>query len=176
MIPTRLYFVLSILLLITLNTDGQELTFGDVKVVEEIKKKTSAIYESSDQTSFFLTSQKLIPQVTNGLSIVAYRANGKVIRVITSHMTADGQSSIEWYYDQGKLIFVYDVFEFFNESPNKGTWKNFKDLYSRESRYYFSHQKLGYHKHIGRSDIDKSFKGMGLQETAAAILAYLAQQ
>lgn len=176
MLTIRSTLLFFILLLFAIQANAQEIEFGDVSVVKGIKKKTSAIYDNSDKTDFYLTSQKLLPFLTRGVNLVAHQANGQINRVITTAMTEDGQVSMEWYFDQDELIFVYEVLEFFDESPRKGSWRNFKGLFGQEGRYYFHGRKLSYHKHVGRTDISSTLNGTNILRTAKKILAYLNRQ
>ena len=155
---------------------GQELSFGSESVVDQVKEKTSWIYENKDETHFFLTRQRLQKSAVYGLNITAHSLENKVNRLITVGTTKDGQLSTEWYFHAGQLIFVYQVFEFFDESKKKDSWKNFKGLYGWESRYYFVNGKLKYHKHKGRNDIDWQFKEGGILKAARSILNYVNAQ
>lgn len=138
-----------VLLLLCHGLAGQETAHGDSSVVRLIKPITSHIYEHKDQTHFLLTSQSLQHETNSGTSITAYVWEGNINRVVTVSQNKYGQIATEWYFDKGHLIFVYQVFEYFDEWKQKGSWQNFKGLYGWESRYYFLKDQLKYQRHKG---------------------------
>lgn len=147
----------NILFIILLSTNvylvkGQTVTQGDSTVVDKIKVKTSWIYENKDKTSFLLTSRQLLEEKTNGISVTEHSKNGTINRIIAISFTDLGQLSAEWYFDDKKLIYSYQTFEFFNESEHLGQWKNFKGLWAWGSRYYFENEELKYYKVKGRAE------------------------
>lgn len=142
--------ILLILMFSSTISKGQELVFGDSTVVENIKSKTSEIYENKDRTSFFLTKKRLRKIKTSGIEITAHSKNDTIRRIVAISMTKNGQLGTEWYYWNNELIYVYESFEYFKEQEKKCKWKNFKNLCAWESRYYFVHEKLEYQKHKGK--------------------------
>jgi len=155
---------------------GQKIAYGDSTIVREIKTKTSWIYENKDETYFLLTNQQLQQEYTKGTNITAYSKDGNINRIITSSFTDDGQLSIEWYFYDNKVIFVYQVFEYFNEIGNKSDWKNFKGLSGWESRYYFKDESLKYQKHKGRKNIKEKLNVNSILDDAKKILNYTIKQ
>ncbi len=141
-----------ILIMFCFSTKGQELVIGDSTVVDAIKKNTSKIYNDKDKTFFYLTKKCLRQVKTYGMSITAHSKNDTINRIISISMTKNGQLSTEWYFWENKLIYAYESFEFFVEQKKNGKWKNFKDLYAWESRYYFINETLQYQKHKGKND------------------------
>lgn len=140
----------SILMLLCLISNAQELIVGDSTVVKNIKSKTSKIYENKDKTSFYLTNKRLRKIKTFGTNIIANFKNDTINRIVSISMTKNGQLATEWYYWNNKLVYVYESFEFFEESKKKSSWKNFKNFYAWESRYYLVDEKLKYQKHKGK--------------------------
>lgn len=166
-------FLFFLALLLPLNTYAQEQNFGNPDVVQGIKDITSWIYENEDQTHFMLSRTKLLDELVTGTNITAYSKDGIINRVVTSGFTDQGQLSTEWYYSEGKIIFIYQVFEYFEEDQNENSWKNFKGLWGWESRYYFVNEQLEYHRHRGRNDIDVAYNGNDILSKAKGILAYV---
>lgn len=170
----RFLFFISVYLISSINlSNGQELSYGNESIIGEVKKKTSQIYETKDETRFFLTKQSLQKSVINGMSITAHLFEKNINRLITTGNTKHGRLSTEWYFHDKKLIFVYQVFEYFNEYKKESNWKNFKGLYGWESRYYFLNEKLEFHQHKGRKNINSDFKESRVLRDAKSILNYI---
>ncbi len=134
-------------------------SFGNKNIPVEVKKITSKIYETKDTTYFFLTKKSFSTKSTCGTDITAY-ANQKLInRIVSKTCTKKGRLAIEFYYEDEKPIFVYEVFEYFQENGKNTRWKNFKNISSWESRYYFLDKTLGFHTHKGRENVKDSITG-----------------
>ena len=168
--------LLTIFTFIVSGVKGQEVVFGDSTIVDKIKAKTSWIYSNKDKTYFLLTNQQLQEKYANGTSITAHSKRDTINRIITISYTEEGQLSAEWYYFGNKLIFAYQSFEYFNETEHKSDWKNFKGLWGWESRYYFTNEKLKYHKHIGRQNMEEEFNANAILNDAKKILNYTIEQ
>jgi hypothetical protein len=155
---------------------GQEIVYGDSTIVEKIKTQTSWIYENKDETYFLLTNQQLQEESTNGISTTAHSKSGDINRIVTISFTENGQLSAEWYFYDNKLVFVYQSFEYFNEVEQKSDWRNFKDLWGWESRYYFTNEELKYQKHKGCQNIEEKFNANSILNDAKKILNYTTGQ
>ncbi|MEP5613520.1 MAG: hypothetical protein ABJP45_14810 [Cyclobacteriaceae bacterium] len=162
--------------ILTLKVYGQELEFGDSTILQSIKPLTAEIYGNKDETFFFLSKMLFQEGAQGGTSFVAHSRASEVNRIITTTFTSEGQLSCEWYFQNGSLIFSYQVFEYFAESSKKGFWKNFKGLTSWESRYYFEDLSLRYHRHKGRRDIDESLSAKAILAEAQLILEFVEGQ
>ncbi|MCW5911538.1 MAG: hypothetical protein KIT62_10710 [Cyclobacteriaceae bacterium] len=156
--------------------NGQELSPGDSAIVKEIKAKTSQIYENSVKPNFYLTNQKLQSDKNFGLSLVAFKINDAVSRVISSCFTKQGQLSTEYFFDDGKVIFIYQTFEYFDKYSAKGTWKNFKGLTGWECRFYYLDDKLVHYEQNGLDASQVVVKAKQNKSGAHNILNYLAKK
>lgn len=146
--------------------------FGDENVKAAVKQQTSKIYETRDKSYFFLTKKSLQAKSTCGTDIVAHENKRQINRIITKSCTRNGRLSVEYYYENGQSIFVYEVFEYYSEKAKKDTWVNFKNIPSWESRYYFSGQTLGYHSHKGRVKANDSTTGASQLARAESVLRF----
>lgn len=162
--------------IISASLTGQTMTYGDSSVMTAVWEKTSWIYGHKDATHFYLTQKRLLREKTNGLSITAHSYEGDINRVIAIANTKQGQWAIEWYFDEGQLIYVYSTFEYFEEAKHKGSWQNFKGLYGWESRYYLEDETVRYSKHNGRQNLDKRHIAKSLISDARSILAFVKQK
>jgi len=149
------------------------ISFGDKSAQDEIKKKTSAIYDNKDKTHFFLTKKSFGAKSTCGTEITAYSKDNKINRIVSKSCTKRGRLATEFYFENEKPIFVYQVFEYFKEKTKKDAWKNFKGLASWESRYYFVANKLEFHRHKGQKDISEKETGEKQKTEAFNILNFV---
>lgn len=159
----------------SLNSAGQEIVTGDSTVVDEIKRRTSEIYENRDRTDFFLTKKPLRQMKIYGTEIIVHSNKGAVNRIIAKSTTKRGQLSTEWYFTNDELIYAYESFEYFNEYKGTKGWKNFKGLQAWEGRYYFVDQSIKYQKHKGRKPNQKGHEVIAIQKDGKAILEYIVQ-
>ncbi len=174
MIYLKQVFMLGIFFLVaSFSVQGQEFIFGDSSVVSRIKEKTSQIYENKDKTQFFLSKKKLQKKKTFGTSIIAHSKEGLFNRIITFNSDQNGQLATEWYFWKTQLIYVYQSYEFYQEAKKKSSWKNFKNLWAWESRYYFEDETLKFQKHKGKSAMTKQKEVQQLLEDAYSILAFV---
>ena len=164
------------ILAFALSSFGQEVSYGDIKVRDEIKKKTSAIYDNKDKTHFLLTKKSFGTKSKCGTEITAYSKDSKFNRIVSKSCTKQGRIATEFYFENEKPIFVYQVFEFYNERAKSDAWKNFKGLASWESRYYFVNNKLKFHRHKGRKDTSEKESGDKQKTESYKILSFIKSQ
>ncbi len=148
----KLNILLLILFLVTfqLSILGQSITVGDSLVIPSIKKVTSEIYKNADKTHFYLTKEQLRNRLATSTTITAKTFKEKINRIIAVSTVEEGMLSTEWYFDEGKVIYVYETLEYFeNEKNPQATYKNFKDITAKEVRYYFVNEELKCQKYIG---------------------------
>ncbi len=172
----RTLLLISFLFILNTFLYAQEIAVGDERSSHKVKEKVSVIYETKDKTQFFMTSQNFQSSQTYGTEVIAYSLEGKYNRVVTKGFTEDGQLATEWFFDNDRLIFVFEVFEFFEEKGLKGQWENFKGIASWESRYYFNKDYLAYHKHKGRENITRQFNEKELIGLSKELLDFLSKK
>ena len=151
---------------------ADEASFGNKNMRDEVKKITSKIYETNDKTYVFLTKKSFATKSTCGTDITAYVNQKLINRIVSKTCTKKGRLAIEFYYEDEKPIFVYEVFEYFQENGKNTRWKNFKNISSWESRYYFLDKTLGFHTHKGREKVKDSITGKLQQKRAYQALEF----
>ncbi len=161
------------ILIFSAKSFGQETSFGDEKAKDEVKKKTSAIYDNKDKTHFFLTKKSFGVRSVCGTAITAYSKENKINRIVSKTCAPHGRRVIEFYFENEKPIFVYSVFEVFAENADQNGWKNFKGIVSLESRFYFLNGKLKFHSHKGRSGVTAKETGAVEKKNAFQILRFV---
>ncbi|MBO3700470.1 hypothetical protein [Roseivirga sp. E12] len=169
----RLILILIFTLPMASFISAQELKFGNEDLSKVIKEKVSAIYETKGNTQFFMTSESFQSTKTLGTEIIAYSSQGIYNRVITKGFSKNGLMATEWFFEENKLIFVFEVFEYFEESNKKSNWRNFKGISSWEGRYYFHNDELVFYKHTGRESIAENFNGKRLVQLSKQLKEFL---
>jgi len=152
---------------------GQGLIIGDSTVVDEIKSKTSEIYENKDKTYFFLTKVPLRQEQTLATTITAHSSDGDINRIIAISFTDKGQLATEWYFLNHELIFAFESFEYFTESAVQTGYENFKGFQAWESRYYVVDNEVKYQKHKGRKHIQENKEAVIVQKNGKSVLNYV---
>ncbi len=130
--------------------NGQEIARGDTSIVTNIREITSSIYQNSTDIHWINTKKQFSGEESFGTYITAYHLNNLFNRIITTSTFEEGTLSSEWYFDGDKLIYVYQTFEYFQESKETPLWKNFKGIGAWESRFYLIDERIHYEKHRGR--------------------------
>lgn len=153
---------------------GQPVSTADTAVVNAIKAETARIYEAGSSPAFYLTGRQLQPYKSSGLSLIVYRNDDTVTRVISTCFTRQGQLSTEYYFSNQKIIFIYQAFEYFDTHSAKGRWTNFKGLRGWECRLYYSGEQLVHHEQNGLSYKDITAKAGKNKAGAYKIIQYLA--
>jgi len=160
------------------------ISFGNPSVQDKIKKKTSEIYDSKTKPYFFFTTKSFGKKSTCGMEIIAHEKSLRFNRIATKSCSDKGRLATEYYFerkkagftDKEKLIFVYQVFEYYNEKAKSDAWRNFKGLASWESRYYFVDSELEFHRHKGQKDIAETETGEKQKTEAFKILGFVKSQ
>ena len=88
-------------------------------------------------------------------------------------MTKKGQLSTEWYFFENQLIHAYETFEYFDKYSAEAQWKNFKNIYGWESRYYFSQNGGKCQKHKGRTEVDATKEADRIRQDGIQMLNFL---
>ncbi len=153
----KLITFITILSCLCLNSQEAKV-FGDSLIVAKVKAKTSMIFDNKDKTSFYLTKKRFHKEKTYGTNIIAHSKNGNFNRIIAITTTKKGILSAEYYYENTKLIYIYQTFEYFNKYKDQARWKNFKGLPAWENKYYISENKIIYQKQKGLDIIKKAKK------------------
>lgn len=163
---------------------SNKIAFGDKLVQDDIKKKTAEIYNSKSKPYFFSTTKSFGEKSTCGTEITAYQKSLRFNRIISKTCTKLGRQTTEFYFgrkkegftDRENLIFVYQVFEIYDEKARVDAWRNFKGLASWESRYYFVDGILKFHQHKGRKDISEKKAGSEQKAESSKILTFVKSQ
>ncbi len=172
----RIKLLLIFVLTFAFNTFAQEISFGDKTAQDEVKKKTSAIYDNKDKTYFLLTKKSFGKKSKCGTDITAYSKDKQINRIAAKSCTKNGRKAAEFYFENEKSIFIYEVFEYYSEKSRADAWKNFKGLAGWESRYYFVNDVLKFHRHKGRKDMSEKETARKQKREAIRILAFVKSQ
>ncbi len=148
-----------ILILVSFNAFGQEITVGDTTMIREIQRKCSIIYDTKDSTIFLLTKSTFYKNAESGTNIVVNSYKGKINRIVTFTTTRTGLLGVEFYFWESQVIMIYETMEYYDEDSPKGQIRNFKNIPYWESRFYINNNKIVAHRHSGR-------KGIGIDYTA----------
>lgn len=142
--------------------DNQALSVsGDSTLKSIIALQTRAIYEQREKWVFSLTKETPLGiEDAYGIELQASEFEEKLNRIIATAWTNVGKYSLEYYFADGALIFVYEAFEYFNTSAPKPSWRNFKGIASWERRSYFDGSAIGYRETLGDPHLDQSARSL----------------
>ncbi len=127
---------------------------GDSALKSEIGAQTRVIYDQDGDWLFLLTRQNpLGVDDAYATELQAKRLDGRFGRIVATAWAPDGKYSVEYYFDQDGLIFVYETFEYFEESAPSGSWRNFKGAAAWERHSYVDGMSVGYGEVVGRAEL-----------------------
>lgn len=115
-------------------TDGQ---------ISKIRETVAKINKDSGYTIKAFNQEDFMEYPTdNGGDMKAYYKDGKLLKIVEGTGFSSCENTTEYYFDRGKLIFVYDQES--NAPYNDSTTDfNFnKTTLTRECRFYFYNEKL----------------------------------
>lgn len=159
-------------------------TVGDASVRSDVDARTKAIYAdlSSAGTRWAALlavdeplivvpgmepakeSAKLAPSFTDATG--AFIDKGRT-RIVANVSSAHGKYGVEYYIDDGVLVFVYDSFEFLPERAPASAWTNFRGLQGWERRIYFRDGAVAFQELTGTGA--PAADGAALRSEVAAV-------
>lgn len=119
-------------------------TEGDSTVKAAIDAQAQMVYDSAKGWNWAFTRANLLSvRGAHGTEMQAAHWNGEPVRLIAGGWDAEGKFGAEYYRVDGKLVFVYQSGERFQETARPG-WRNFKGLSGWERRVYLVNGTIAY--------------------------------
>ena len=102
--------------------------------IDNIRREYAAINKRTNR-------YKKVKKTLSGLSLeggqlVAYSDGAAIVKIVATHYGEMGRTLEEYYYSNGKLIFMFEKILHYNK-PLSG-----KVVHTMESRYYFDNDKM----------------------------------
>lgn len=162
-----------LLLCILNNTNAQTIFQGDSNIVKGISEYLSSAYDKQDSTVYFITSNQFQKINTAGTKIYVDTKNKSIQRIGLSSMTIQGEFAEEYWYKAGKLIFVYQTFIYFKETPSLSKAINFQGMRYWESRYYLIEESVQCIKTTGTKEANITYSTKDLLNESKKIIEFL---
>lgn len=128
---------------------SQETQKGDSAIAAAIDARLSELYDKYDTTAWYISKRQFQKINACGTNITYSEKSRKPVRISVVSITESGEFGEEYWFDNGNLIFVYQTFGYFNESPSLSRAVNFKGQRFWESRYYFENNSIKFEKTTG---------------------------
>jgi len=152
---------------LTAQTKSPEKTFGDPSVKETILEETREFYGKETAKAFLLTDDDVFEvNGSNTTEIEGSLVGANFVRIVASVSTKRGKYGVEYYLRDGRLVFVYETFEYFAKSAPAGAWENFRHIAAWERRSYFRTGVVAYSAAIGKGAPEPGGDGGKMQEQA----------
>lgn len=158
-----------------------ERRFGDPSLAPKVEARTRSIYDagSRPETSrrFLFATDNLLA-VPEAVGTEASATSGPAgDRLVATVWSKTGKYSVEYYRaPEGRLLFVYETFVYFNDTAPADAWRNFMSLGAWERRTYFDDsQAIGYATSRGKHAPPPGSDAAALREQAARLAKALGQ-
>ena len=99
-----------------------------------------------------------------------------LVRVVAMAFTKQGKYGAEYYMRDGNLLFVYETFEYFEESAPVKAWQDFKHIVAWERRSYFRNALVAYGVSRGMGAPEPGANAKDLQDHAHQLAQLLANR
>lgn len=140
---------------------------SNIAQIQNIQKNVELIDSEKNYEVKTLNNEQIQGnQMTDGgAQLTGYFKQGKIVKIKEKLSLSYGVKNYEYYFSDGKLIFVYEKDENFPDPENSGTLDYSKTETAFEGYYYFENGKLISKKTIGTKrfsendiiDIEESF-------------------
>jgi|SRR5688572_812681 len=111
--------------------------------IKLIRKKFEIINKDTTFKKVVLENEEFLEEMTDhGGKLVGYYKIGEIKKIYEWIGLSNGINIREFYFDNGQLIFVYEIFDSFVFDDKKGEFDLSKTKTIFEGRYYFSNEKL----------------------------------
>jgi hypothetical protein len=130
------------------------------KKFPDVIKKVKDINSDSSFDRIILTNEEFMPQMTDGGGeLIGYFRKGEIQKVTKNIGLSYGIETFDYYFSNGKLMFIYETLYGFVTNDSLGTLDQTKTELNFIGRYYFKNQKLvdsetTGHNRFERDDID----------------------
>ena len=109
-----------------------------------IKKEYQEIAADKTLKKVTLDNDTFLDTPTDGgRELTGYYKKGQLRKIVATTGLSNGRTQIEYYFKDGQLIFVYEVFNAYDYNESKGTFDYTKTSRTFEGRYYFKENHLG---------------------------------
>jgi hypothetical protein len=135
--------------------------------VQAIRKEFQAINRDSTLKKVTMENEEFPEQLVTdgGRELTGYYKNGQVKKIRHWVGISHGNQIKEFYFHDGKLVFVYEQFDSFPFDGKKGEHIRYMTKTTFEGRYYFNNDKLIERKITGKKQYD------GITDPAKALLS-----
>jgi hypothetical protein len=158
-------------------TESSEKTFGDPSLKEAILEETREFYGKETAKTFLLTNDNVLEvDGANSTELERSLVTGAFVRIVAFISTGRGKYGVEYYLRNGRLVFVYETFEYFAKNAPAGAWQNFRHIAAWERRSYFRARVVAYSAAIGKGAPEPGGDGKRLQEQARHAVELLANR
>ncbi len=146
--------------------------------VQAIRKEFQAINGDSSMKKITLENEEFMEDLTDGGGeLTGYYKNGQIRKIRQWIGLSYGNEIKEFYFRNGKLIFVYEQFNSFPFDEKKGELIHSSTKTTFEGRYYFNNDKLIDRKITGKRQFeDKSDPATKLLSEARENVKLLGQK
>jgi len=156
-------------------TDAPEKTFGDREVEGMIQTQTREIYGKETAKVFLMTSDDVLGLGgSRGTELEGSLVGPDLVRVVATAFTKRGKYGAEYYMRDGKLLFVYETFEYFAKNAPAGAWQNFRHIAAWERRSYFWNGVIAYGSSRGEGAPEPGNNAKKLHDQGRHVAALLA--
>jgi hypothetical protein len=112
-------------------------------IISNIRKEFKNINGTNDFEVIILENEDFLDNATDGGGkLTGYYKNNSLKKVVVSVGLSHGIETLEFYFQNSSLIFVYEKFEGFVFDEKKSSFDYTKTIKSFEGRYYFNKKKL----------------------------------
>jgi hypothetical protein len=135
----RLCNLLLAILIGSLSTYGQDISEKYPSLIDRVKE----INQDKSLTIVTLENEEFLPQVTDGGGeLTGYYKSGQIQKITRRIGLSYGVEIYEYYFTDGKLIFVYETLDGFPYVERSGKFDYTKTERNFIGRYYFKRGKL----------------------------------
>lgn len=114
-----------------------------ITLIKEIRKEVSAINKDSAFKKVILNNEEFLGHSTDGGGeLTGYYKAGQLKKIVSWVGLSSGNEIFEFYFKDGKLIFVYEQFNSFLYDEKKQILRMDKTEITFAGRYYFKNNHL----------------------------------
>ncbi len=122
------------------------------EIIAKIRKQFQAINKESNYHKIQLENEAFLPQTTDdGGELIGYYKKGVLKKILVHVGISHGKELFEFYFQNDRLIFVFEKFEQFIYDKKKEAFDYEKTETTFEGRYYFHNNRLIEHITTGHN-------------------------
>jgi len=113
------------------------------EMIAKIREQFQAINKESNYQKLSLENEEFLPQPTDGGGeLIGYYKNASLKKIVVRVGISHGKQLFEFYFQNDRLIFVFEKFEQFVYDEKKEAFDYENPETTFEGRYYFNNNKL----------------------------------